>query len=895
MTSILQSSLTGGELSTSLHGRVDLARYQNSLKACRNFRVIPYGGAENRSGTRYIVNVKNHAAKVRLIPFQFSTEQTYVLEFGNLYVRVIKDGGQVVYSSGPNVGLPVEVVTPYTTAQLPYLNFTQSADVMTICHPSHAPRQLSRTAHDAWTLAEFEPKNGPFKGINTRPEIRISVSDFTGTVTLTSASDVFSAANIGQTIYLEQLGYGTPWEVTKAVDLGDIRRSDGKYYRALNAGTTGTLRPTHTENSWSDGAVEWEYLHSGFGIVEITGYTSAKVVTGRVIVRIPEGVQTSSTSTFAVSEVAESGGGTITATVTGHGLTVPTIVSFSLVQLNPGDEYTPPFEEIALSVSCLATPVDANTLTIDTLWGGYYTGLTGSLTVSGTYKWALGAWGGDQGYPRCVAYHQQRQVFGSTPAQPETLWMSRIGSYTDFGKSTPVLDDDAITNTLGGTQVSEIRGILPLDGLVLFTSGGVQAMGAGADDVLNPSNQAAKGQGARGSSYLPPLSIGDGGLYLQDKGKVVRAVGYEFAKNRYTGADLTVMASHLVAGNLKIEEWAWHESPYGCVWAVRNDGVLLSITYMAEQEIVGWARHDTDGLFESVAVVSEGDEDVLYVAVKRTIGGATKRYIERMETRVISDIREAFFVDSGLTYDGRNTTATTVTLSGGTNWDHRESLTATASSAIFAGASDLGDMITFESKDGQYYKLRITEYVSPTVVNGILNKQIPAEYRNVARADWAFSRNSFSGLDHLEGKTVSILGDGLKQAQKVVTGGSITLENPAFMVSVGLPIVADLQTLRLTLQTPETVLDKRKNVTSVTLMVDETRSIWVGRDFDNLYESKTRAGENYDQPPGLVSGLVNVPIPTKWEDSGSVCIRQTDPLPIKVLAIIPDIELGGKA
>lgn len=895
MTSILQSSLTGGELSTSLHGRVDLARYQNSLKACRNFRVTPYGGAENRSGTRYIASVKNHSARVRLIPFQFSTEQTYILEFGNLYVRVIKDGGQVVYSSGPNVGLPVEVVTPYTTAQLPYLNFTQSADVMTICHPSHAPRQLSRTAHDAWTLTKFAPVNGPFQGINTRPEIRLSVSAFTGEVTVSSGTDVFTEDNVGQTLYFEQLGYGIPWEVGKAVGSGQIRRSDGKYYRAINAGTTGTLRPTHTEDTWSDGAVTWQYLHSGFGIVEITGYTSAKVVTGRVIVRIPEGVQSSAASNITVTAVAQSVGGTILATAVAHGLTVPTIVSFELGTLNSGDDYTPPFYDYAISGSFLATPSGVDALVIDAMWSDSYTGLTGSISVVGTYKWALGAWGGDQGFPRCVAYHQQRQVFGSTPAQPETLWMSRIGSYTDFGKSTPVLDDDAITNTLGGTQVNEIRGLLPIDGLVLFTSGGVQAMGAGADDVLTPSNQAAKGQGARGSSYLPPLSIGDGGLYLQDKGKVVRAVGYEFAKNRYTGSDLTVMASHLVAGNLRIEEWAWHESPYGCVWAVRNDGVLLSITYMAEQEIVGWARHDTDGLFESVAVVSEGDEDVLYVAVKRTIGGATKRYIERMETRVISDIREAFFVDSGLTYDGRNTTATTVTLSGGTNWDHTESLTATASGAIFTGASDLGDMITFESEDGQYYKLRITEYVSPTVVKGILNKQIPAGYRNAARTDWAFSRNSFSGLDHLEGKTVSILGDGLKQAQKVVTSGSITLDNPAFLVTVGLPIVADLQTLRLTLQTPETVLDKKKNVTGVTLMVDETRSIWAGRDFDHLYESKARAGENYDQPPSLVSGLVNIAVKTEWEDSGSVCIRQTDPLPIKVLAIIPDVVLGGKA
>jgi len=895
MTSILQTSLSGGELSPSLFGRVDFARYQNSLKTCRNFLVNPYGGNPNRPGTRYVVSAKSHSARCRLIPFQFSTEQTYILEFGNLYMRVIKDGGQVVYSSGPNVGLPVEVVTPYTTAQLSRLAFTQSADVMTICHPDHAPRQLARTDHDAWTLTNFNAINGPFQGINVVASKRVIVSGFTGDVTLTSVSDIFSDGNIGQLIYLEQMGYGKPWEVGKLVAAGEILRSDGKYYIAVNGGTTGTLRPTHFDNSASDGVVEWMYLHSGFGVVKITAVTSGTEATGTVILRIPDAVQADSTSAKVVSAVVESGDGTITATVTGHGLTANAVVSFSLEYWVPGDDYYPGYYENILDGSFLATYVDANTLTIDSMWDSSYTDLTGSMVIAGTYKWAFGAWGGDQGYPRCVTYHQQRQVFASTPAQPETLWMSRIGAYPDFGKNSPVLDDDSITNTLAGTQVNAIRGMLPLDGLVLFTSGGLQTMGAGADDVLTPANQAAKGQGARGSSYLPPISVGDGGLYVQDKGKVVRAVGYDFSKNRYTGPDLTVMASHLVAGNLYLEEWAWHESPYGCVWAVRSDGVLLSMTYMPEQDIVGWARHDTDGAFESVAVVSEGEEDVLYVAVRRTIGGATKRYIERMETRNIADIREAFLVDSGLSYDGRNTTATTVTLSGGTNWDHTETITATASSAIFTGASDLGDMITFEAEDGQYYKLRITEFVSTTVVNGILNREIPAAYRNTARADWAFSRNSFSGLAHLEGKTVSILSDGNVEAQKVVTSGAVTLENPGFLVTIGLPIVADLQTLRLTLQTPETVMDKRKNITGVGLLVSEARSVWAGRDFDHLYESKPRSTEGYDQPPGLLTGLVNIGIKTEWDDQGSVCIRQTDPLPITVLAIIPDVVMGGKA
>jgi hypothetical protein len=172
--------------------------------------------------------------------------------------------------------LPVEIVTPYSESDLPLLNFTQSADVLYMCHPSYKPRQISRTAHDAWTIAEFANINGPFQTVNSTTSTTVYTSAATGTVTLTASSSIFSSANIGQLFYIEQKDFGQPWETNKSVSVGNIRRSDGKYYEAQNAATTGTLRPTHDSDNWSDGAVDWKFLHPGFGVCRSLRWPAAR-------------------------------------------------------------------------------------------------------------------------------------------------------------------------------------------------------------------------------------------------------------------------------------------------------------------------------------------------------------------------------------------------------------------------------------------------------------------------------------------------------------------------------------------------------------------------------------------------------------------------------------------
>lgn len=840
-TSVIQPSFAGGELSPALYGRADLSRYQTSLKTCRNFISQVYGGAKNRSGTKYIAGVKTHTSRVRLIPFAFSTTQTYVLEFGNLYMRVYKDGGQVVYSSGGSAGQPVEIATPWTEAQLDDINYTQSADVLTVVHPSHAPRQISRTAHDAWTIGTFANTKGPFQDVNIDTAKTMYLGAATGSsVSLTTNFDVFDSSYVGALIYIEKMPNYTveAWETSRKIVQNDIIKASSRFYKATSADPsagvariTGTLRPSHTEGKEWDGTgnlegavyrapststnadayvgVEWEYLHSGFGIAEITAVGGARAATVTIIQRMPE-------------EIVGSG--------------------------------------------------------------------------NASHKWAFEAWGNTQGWPAAVTYFQQRLVFANTTAQPQTVWMSKTSNFTDFGKSSPVLDDDAITFTLASRQVNAIRHMLALDKLVLLTSGSEWVMSGGGDEVVTPSNISARIQGYRGSSKRPPIAIGNTALYLQDKGSVVRDLGYEFQSDSYTGNDLTVMASHLVQG-YTLTDWTYQQVPNSVVWAVRDDGALMGMTYMREQQVVGWHRHDTDGEVESVCSISEGTEDALYIAVKRTINGSTKRYVERMQTRFISDIRDAFFVDSGLTYDGRNTGSTTMTLTTNevvfNSWNFTETdFTLTASASYFV-VGDIGSEIHMPQDDGRILRLLITACASATVVTVTANRNVALELRDTATATWTHARKEFAGLGHLEGKTVSILADGHVEPQKVVTSGAIELSVAAGVVHVGLPIEADFETLDIAPATQETIRDKQKIIQAVRMILEESRGVFAGKDQNNLLEYKQRASENYDDPVSTLTGIADIQIIANWNKGGRIFVRQSDPLPLSILAVIPELSVGG--
>ncbi|MBV5338149.1 MAG: hypothetical protein J0665_01130 [Deltaproteobacteria bacterium] len=889
-TPIVQSSFTSGELSPSLYGRVDFNRYYTGLRTCRNFLIRQFGGVSNRPGTRMICPTKYPNKATRLTEFEFSTTQTYVLEFGDYYMRVIKDGGQVL----TDAGAIYELATIYPAADLALLKTVQSADVMTICHPNYPPQQLSRTGHNIWSLAPFDNLQGPFQDINVVSTKTVYVNAVTGNTTVTASEAIFTADMVGQMMYIEQSPDSLirKWEVQKTMVLNEVRRAGSHYYKVVVAGTTGTVRPDHEEGIGYDGdpGVGWKYLHSGYGILLITGFTSTTVVTGTVLKQLPDQVL-SGAATKAIGTLTPGDPGSpdpsvaatpVTIIIAGHGYVSGESVTLSGITGTVGANGTWPI-----------TVLDVDTFTIDCYateaWGA--TGFcTKVQTALPSYKWAIEAWGGNKEYPGTTCYFNQRQFFGGSVAQPQTFWASQVSGFTSFATSIPLLDDDALTYSLNSRRVNQIRHFVELSKLIMLTSDGPFILDGGSDGVLAPGKMSTKRQGASGSAHLEPIIVGTHALYLQEKGSQVRSLGYSFADDAFIGQDLTIMSSHLFYRH-SIVDWAFQTVPFSTAWVVRNDGALLSLTYMPEQEVIGWARHDTAGKFESTACITENNEDAVYFTVERTINGATVKFIERMSTRFFQTIKDAFFVDCGLSYDGRNETATTVTVAG-TTWDYTDTVTISASSAIFA-ATDIGDEIIFyDEVTAIAYRMRINAYTDSTHVSAVLNKTLPTAYRATARADWTFARNTMSGLNHLEGETVNILADGNVVEPKVVVNGTITLPYPAGVVHIGLPIESDLETLDITTAS-QSLREKQKLINHVSLVVEESTGIWCGPDADHLTEYKQRSDENYDENQRLAAGLIDLRIQATWNKNGRVFVRQNNPLPITILAALPEVNLGG--
>lgn len=830
-TSLIQPSFAGGEVSPSLYGRVDLEKYQTSLRRCRNFIVRQYGGVENRPGTRYVAPAKFPDRKCRLIPFQFNTEQTYVLEVGDHYFRVFMDGAQVVYSSGASAGQPVDVATPWAAGDIDLLKYTQSADVMTVCHPNYPPMEIQRYAHDDWRTAVVVTVSGPFANVNIDEAITVYASATSGTVTLTASASIFKSWHVGSLFYMEQKNVDTVgrWVTGEAVSLDNICRYQENYYRCVDVGErshTGPVAPSHTTgDSWDGWAVagsdaygvKWRYLHSGRGICRITA-------------------------------------------VSGDGLTAT-----ADVVIRKDGEIELPGQVVGES--------------------------------SATYKWAHYAWNNDAGYPGTVVYFQQRLMFAGSRSQPQTIWTSRSGDYKDFGTSNPTVDDDAITYTYAGRQLNQIRHLIDVGSLVALTSGGEYKVNGNQQGTLTPSAFQFSSQGQNGASHVQPIAISNVALFIQQKGGAVRDLAYSFDVDGFQGSDLTILANHFFTG-FQITDWAFSITPMSIVWCVRNDGALLGLTYLRDQQVAAWHLHPGTGRYESLCSIAEDTEDALYCVVERTINGQQRRYIERMQTRLYTDMDDAFFVDCGLTYDGRNGDASkTMTLTGGSgNWPYDEEITLSVSGVSYFTAGDVGSEIHmpyFEDDENKVLKLLIRSVVSGNQATVTSNRDVPEQFRGVAVSNWSMARMTFAGLDHLEGQAVSILSDANVEPQKVVTGGSITLEKAGAVVHAGLPIAAVIETLDVNLNGNETLLDKKKLFTNASLLVNESRGVFAATPGCEFYEYAQRDDEFYDEPVDPKTGTIELQLDANWGKNGRLIVEQNDPLPMTILAVIPRVTVGG--
>lgn len=505
-------------------------------------------------------------------------------------------------------------------------------------------------------------------------------------------------------------------------------------------------------------------------------------------------------------------------------------------------------------------------------------------------------------FPSVCSYFQQRRVFGASLNNPDTYWMSQPGLFNNMDSSIPVTDGDSITGTPWAQQVNGIQFLVSMPGgLVVLTGKGAWQVNGGSSAAITPSDQDATPQAYNGcNAVVPPVNINYDILYVQAKGAIVRDLAFNFFVNIYTGTDLTILSNHLFTG-FQLLQSAYCEEPYKLVWFLRNDGILLCLTYLKEQEVYSWTRHDTNGLFVGICSVTEPPVDALYVITHRYVNGQWMYYSERMNNRIWLDVEDSFCVDAGLQYPMTFPNAT-LTASAATG----TSVLFTANSSVFS-SGQIGNVIRMGGG-----KATITSYTSGTQVIGDITQTITATIPNdpnntpipQTSGNWSISIPTInvSGLNHLEGLTVAILADGSVVPNQVVTNNSVTLPVVASSIVIGLPYTCQLQTLYIDQSnSPQTVQTKRKTISAVGVRVQFTRGIQVGADqidastqqnyatvpWTNMNEIKqwTKAITIGNGAP-LYTGDWYKTVTAGWSERGQIAIQQTYPLPANILALV---------
>ena len=496
----------------------------------------------------------------------------------------------------------------------------------------------------------------------------------------------------------------------------------------------------------------------------------------------------------------------------------------------------------------------------------------------------MGAFSTTTGFPSCVSFFEQRLVFAATINNPQTVYFSKSGDYENMDANIggTIADDDAIIYTIASNQVNAIRFLTSARTLIIGTAGGEFVVSGGGDNnAVTPTNIMIKKQSNHGAANVDAISVGNATLFLQRAKRKIRELAYNFDVDGYIAPDLTILAEHITEGN--IVEMAYQEEPLAIIWCVRGDGQLIALTYQREQEVVAWHRHIIGGSFgtgnavcESVAVIpTEDSEYELYMIVKRTINGATTRYVEYLHTFNFDQTDNTSFnyLDSQL---GLSKSQTTLTAG----------ISATATTVPVASVSGL-------SSSG---KIKIGgEIIAYTGISS-LNLTGCTRGQNITSATAHLSGavtkevvKIIAGLNHLEGQTVSILADGATHPTKVVSSNSITLDRFATDVKIGLGYTSILKTMRIDAGSQDgTSQGKTKRIYEVTARLFETVGVEVGPDLNNMERIPFRtSADPMDQGIPPFTGDKEVEFRGDYDTDGFMMVRQTQPLPLTLLSLYP--------
>ena len=420
-----------------------------------------------------------------------------------------------------------------------------------------------------------------------------------------------------------------------------------------------------------------------------------------------------------------------------------------------------------------------------------------------TTKWSEGAFSSVRGFPKALAFYEERLFFAGTTHQPQTIFGSVSA---DFENHTPgTNDDDAVNVTIASDQVNVIKHLLPGRFLqILTTSAEFTLSGGTGTTAVTPTNVNVLRETTFGTSQVRPLRAGNSTILVQKGTEKVKEITFDLDTDGLLGVDLTVLADHITRGGLT--DMIWQQEPELILWFVGADGALIGLTYDRANGTVGWHGHTLggSGVVESITAIPSGAEDQVYLSVKRTINSATVRHIVFLKSiNFGTDVADAFFVDSGLTYSGSATTTIT-------------------------------------------------------------------------------------GLNHLEGETVQILADGSAHADKTVSGGTVTLDRSVTKAHIGLGFSSVVKTLRLEAGANDgTSQGKIKRIHGVTARFLDTVGAELGPDTSNLDRIPFRdSSMAMDTAVPMFTGDKEISFPAGYDNDAQVVIRQSQPLPMTVVAIM---------
>lgn len=823
--SFISNNFTAGQVSPRIRRRSDLTKYQNGVKTLENMTIMPQGGVKSRPGSVYVAGVKDHTKKVRLEKFQFSTDDTYILEFGDQYLRFYKDNGQILESDLTITGITQANPAVVTTSGSHGLSNGDQVYITEVVGMTEINNTTQYYTVANVTATTFE------------------VQDQDGTNVNSSAFTAYSSGGVVNRIYT----LTTDWDEAELFELQFTQSADKMYITHQDYSPKELTRTADT--SWT--LTSW--LKDG----EDTGAT-LQVVDG------PYLAENSTATTLTPS--GTSGSITVTASaVTGINSDTgfQTTDVGRLIRFKDDGGSTWHYMEITARSS---TTVVTATIIDTTL-----------PNTNAVATWRLGAWSETTGFPAAVTFYQGRIAFGGTKDQPDSVWLSKTDDFTNFTPGTD--DDDPISATFASNEVNSIIWMSSHKELRIGTTGGEHVLrSASTTTALTPTSVEQFQETSYGSKLrVKPVQVHNATIFPQRTGKKIRQFGYDFSVDSFLATDITVINEDVTKDG--ITQINHQREPDGIIWCVRSDGKLLGLTYLPEQEVAGWHIHSFGGtsvVVESVAAIPISGQDQVWVAIKRTIDGTTRRYVERLGNEFIRDeVKNAVFMDSAISV-AENKPAATLTPSATTG----TGITLTAGSSVFV-SGDVGRFV-----QGNSGKALISGYTSGTEVTANVLEDF-TDTSAIASGSWTLSQTAISGLDHLEGESVTILTDGGVHVNETVSAGAITLDYEATTIHVGLSYTQKLETLDIDFGSQRgTAFGNRGRLNKVILEVFETVGGKVGHDSTSTREVIYRQGNdtpNVGIP--LFTGSKSLRFSSGWKDINKVYFEQTDPLPITLLGL----------